>query len=254
MLTSRCSLSAGIIACLSLCGDGLDSTQVPSTFPTTATETLIAEKDAGAPADDEEDIASLDSRRVAWRTPSGKKWTVMLNGDRQAAEFDEVRSLTFSRDSQHLAFAARHDKSWVMVIDAKESPQRFDEVGIPMISKDRARVAYAAKVAKKWTIVVDTTPSALSYDDVGLPTFSEDGAHITYSAWHSPISRTRSGRSGFSQLVTRATVRKDLGAPISARGCPASCSRRPAPRPSGLGPTAPLFPSSPIRDSLEVAS
>jgi len=140
----------------------------------TGDDELIAEKDAGAPVDDEEDLASLDGRKMAWRTPRGKNWTVMLNGDSQAAEFNEVRSLTFSRNGQHLAFAARRDKSWLVVLDAKELAQRFDEVGRPVFNKDGARIAYAAKRDKRWMIVIGSEPSAVSYDEVGLPLFSDD--------------------------------------------------------------------------------
>jgi hypothetical protein len=182
MLAPRCWLSAGIVFGLTECAGAFDSAQGTASLAMAAREELIAEKDVGAPADDEEDIASLDNRKVAWRSPSGKKWTVMLNGDRQAAEFDEVRHLTFSRDSQHLAFAARRDKTWLMVLDAREPAQRFDEVGSPVFSQDGARIAYAAKRDKKWTIVIGTETSATSYDDVGLPVFSQDGMHVTYSA------------------------------------------------------------------------
>ena len=65
MLRQRCTRPAGIIVGLSLCGGALDFAQSAANLPTTATEELIAEKDARAPADDEEDIASLDSRKVA---------------------------------------------------------------------------------------------------------------------------------------------------------------------------------------------
>ena len=182
MLVPRRWLSAGIAFGLTASAGALDSAQGTATVAPAATEELIAEKDAGAPADDQEDMASRDGRRVAWRTHTGKKWTVMLNGNPQAAEFDEVRSFTFSRDGQHLAFAARRDNTWLVVIDAKESALRFDEVGRPMFDKDGARVAYAAKRDKKWTVVIGSEASAASYDDVGTPVFSDDGGHLTYPA------------------------------------------------------------------------
>ena len=183
MLISRCCLlSAGIVLGLTGWAGALNSPQGVASLAVAATEELIAEKNAGTPVDDQEDVGSLDHRRVAWRAPQGKNWTVMLNGDFQAAEFNEVRYLTFSRDSQHLAFAARRDKSRLVVLDAKESAQRFDEVGRPVFNKDGARIAYAAKRDKKWMIAIGNEPPTASYDDVGLPVFSEDGAHLTYPA------------------------------------------------------------------------
>ena len=182
MLTFRCWLSAGVVVGVTVWPGALHSAQGIAGSATAAMEELIAEKDAGAPVDDEEDLASLDGRKVAWRTPRGKNWTVMLNGDSQAAEFNEVRSLTFSRNGQHLAFAARRDKTWLVVLDAKELAQRFDEVGRPVFNKDGARIAYAAKRDKRWMIVIGNEPSAVSYDEVGLPLFSDDGVHLIYSA------------------------------------------------------------------------
>ena len=182
MLTPSCRMSAGVVFSLTVCAGLLDSAQGTASLAMSSAEELIAEKDVGSPADDQEDTASMDGRRVAWRTARDKKWTVMLNGDRQAAEFDEVRSLTFSEDGKHLAFAARRDKTWLMVLDAKELSQRFDEVGSPVFARDGARIAYTAKRDKKWSIVLGSDVSASSYDDVGLPVFSHDGVHVAHSA------------------------------------------------------------------------
>ena len=146
-----------------------------------ATEELIADKDAGAPLDDDEDMASLDGRRVAWRTVTNKNWSVMLNGVPQGGTFDEVRSLRFSPDNLHLAFSARRNKQWMLVLDGTPSSLAWDDIGAPVFSLHGGRMAYAAQRDKRWTIVEDGKESG-GYASVGLPEFSEDGKHIAYRA------------------------------------------------------------------------
>ncbi len=146
-----------------------------------ATEELIADKDPAAPLDDDEDMTSLDGRRVAWRTVTNKNWSVMLNGVPQGGTFDEVRSLRFSPDNQHLAFSARRNKQWFLVLDGAASSLAWDDIGAPVFSLHGGRMAYAAQRDKRWTIVEDGKESG-AYANVGLPEFSEDGKHIAYRA------------------------------------------------------------------------
>lgn len=178
MLARRSCLPAAVACGVTLCAGLLVSAQQPVSSPPAATEELIAEKGAATPADDKEDTVSLDGRKVAWRTEQNNKWSVMLNGQRQAGEFDEVRWLTFSRDSQHLAFAARSGKTWLMVLDGKEPAQRFEEVERPVFSRDGTRLAYAAKRDKKWYLIVNDELSPAAYEGVGLPLFSRDGRRV----------------------------------------------------------------------------
>jgi roadblock/LC7 domain-containing protein len=158
------------------------STQASAGLTPSVTEELIAEKDPGAAIEDEEDTVSPDGRKVAWRTTRERKWSVMLNGQRQAGDFDEVRWLWFSRDGQHLAFRARSGKAWRMVLDGKESALQFNEIGRPVFSSDGARMAYAAKRDKKWLIVAGNDASPTTYDEVGVPLFSPDGVHVVHFA------------------------------------------------------------------------
>ncbi|MBP1778548.1 MAG: hypothetical protein H6Q86_4559 [candidate division NC10 bacterium] len=178
----------GRTAIVTACDQGLaiqgppGPAQTPAGSSPVVTEELIAEKDPSAPVDDEEDVVSRDGRKAAWRTSRANKWAVMLNGERQAGEFDEVHWLIFSRDGQHFAFRARSGKTWLVVLDAQESPQRFDEILGPVFSPDGVRLAYAAKRDKKWFVVVDSHVPETSYDKVELPLFSQDGRHVAFCA------------------------------------------------------------------------
>jgi hypothetical protein len=84
------------------------------TIPADAEE-LIAEKPPSCPALDDEDVASANGRKVAWRCPTNDRWTVFVNGVPQGGGFEEARWLIFSPDGQHMAFAARRDKRWMIV-------------------------------------------------------------------------------------------------------------------------------------------
>jgi hypothetical protein len=140
-----------------------------------STEDVIAQKDSSAPTYDEEDTVSPDGRWAAWRTPRGNKWAVMLNGQRQAGEYDEVCSLTFSPSGGHLAFMARTGKTWVPVLDGKEAAQRYEKVGRPVFSHDGQRLMFAAKRDGKWTVVADGQEIGGQYDAVEFAMFSPDG-------------------------------------------------------------------------------
>lgn len=149
-------------------------------FPA-VTEELIAEKDAAAPADDTYDMVSADGRHAAWRTGREKKWAVMLDGNRQGGEFEEVKSLAFSSGGQHFAFTARRGKAWMIVLDAGEGAP-FDEIGSAVFSADGARTAYAARRDKRWFVVVDGIVPEASYDNVGPPVFSQDAKRLAFPA------------------------------------------------------------------------
>ena len=152
----------------------------PGSFPA-VTEELIGEKDATAPEHDDEDVVSADGRHAAWRTGRERKWGVMLDGQRQAGEYEEVKALAFGGGGQHLAFAARRGTAWMMVLDAREGAP-FDEIGSAVFSADGARTAYAAKRDKKWFVVVDGIVPEASYDKVGPPVFSQDAKRLAFPA------------------------------------------------------------------------
>jgi WD40-like Beta Propeller Repeat len=154
------------------------STQASPSSPPAVTEELIAEKDPAAPVDDEEDIVSFDGRKAAWRTVGEKKWSVMLNGQRQGGEFDEVRSLTFSDDGQRLAFAARRNKSWFVVLDAKESAQAFEKVSSPLFGPDGLHLVYFGKRQGKWSVILDEEQLEALFDDFMDAVFSPDGNRL----------------------------------------------------------------------------
>jgi hypothetical protein len=109
----------------------------------TGAEELIAEKAPSCDALDDEDVASNDGRKMAWRCRTNSKWTVLVNGVSQGRTFDEVRSLTFSPDSQHVAFAARSDKRWMVVEDGTERPERMQTLG----------PCYTATTADGWRLL-----------------------------------------------------------------------------------------------------
>lgn len=148
----------------------------------TPTEELIAEKDPSCAAEDKEDVASLDGRKVAWRAPIGQKWSVVVNGARQGGTYDDVRALTFGPDGQRLAFAARQDKRWMLVFDGTESPATYDEIKDPVFNPQTGRPTYAAKRDKRWLIVEDGKEGSSTYADVGLPEYSDDGKHMLLPA------------------------------------------------------------------------
>ena len=147
-----------------------------------AAEVLIAELDPGAPVNDKETVVSADGRKVAWRTSTSQKWSVVLNGSRQGGPFDEVRSLTFSRDGEHLVFLARRARTWVRVLDGTEAAAGYDEVRAPVFGLQGERLAYAARRGQRWTIVADGKESSSTYADVGWPMFSMDDQHLAYRA------------------------------------------------------------------------
>ena len=156
------------------------SAQAPAgSFPA-VTEELIAEKDAAAPEDDNEDMVSADGRHVAWRTGREKKWGVMLDGQRQAGEFEEVKSLAFSGGGQHLAFAARRGKAWMMVLDGKEPGQTFEKLSEPLFSPDGTRLAYFGKRQGKWTILLNGESLGPLLDDFDDAMFSPDGQRLAF--------------------------------------------------------------------------
>ena len=161
------------------------SFQAPSNTPSRTDTTfevaeLIAEKAPSCGGLDDEDVASADGRKVAWRCRANNKWTVLVNGVPQGGAFDEVRSLIFSPNSEHLAFAARRDKKWMVVEDGNERPGTYADVGLPRYSEDGKRMAFRAKPAKKWVLVVDGTPQPAEFDGIVTTTFSPDGQRIAY--------------------------------------------------------------------------
>ena len=142
------------------------------------TETVITEKDAAAPVEDDEDVVS--GEKIAWRTRVGEKWGVMLNGERQGAVYDEVKWLYFM-PGNHLVFAARADKAWMLVIDGKET-DRYEEVAYPTWSLLGERLAYAVKRDKKWFVVDRHELSKTPYDKVEDLRLTLDGSHLAYFA------------------------------------------------------------------------
>ena len=73
------SLAWGLLAGFEL------AAQAPSNTPQNAdraahAEELIAEKAPSCDAFDEEDVASDDGRKLAWRCRTNNKWTVLVNG------------------------------------------------------------------------------------------------------------------------------------------------------------------------------
>lgn len=144
------------------------------------TEELIAEKAPSCSAIDEEDVASSDGRKIAWRCSTNDKWTVLVNGVPQGGTFDEVRSLTFSPDGQHVAFPARRGKRWMVVEGGTERPGTYADVGPPLYSADGTRMAFSAKPMKKWVLIVDGEPQAAEFDGIATWTFSPDGRRIAY--------------------------------------------------------------------------
>ncbi len=180
----------GVVLALALGMRG--SAQTPAGPSPAVTEELIAEKDAAAPQDDDEDLVSADGRHAAWRTGRESKWAVMLDGKRQGGEFSEVKWLEFSSDGQHLAFAARRDKSWLMVLDGKESAQPFERISAPQFiaivsgprfSHDGKRIVYAARRGKDdEVVVVDGQPGPRFASIVAGPRFCDEGRHVAYVA------------------------------------------------------------------------
>lgn len=175
-------LPAFVVLVLALVPAMRGSAQAPAGPSPAVTEELIAEKDAAAPEDDNEDLVSADGRHAAWRTGRESKWAVMLDGQRQAGEFEEVKSLAFSGGGQHLAFAARRGEAWMIVLDGKVPAQTFEDVDGPIFSPNGARMAYSAKRDKKWATILDGKVPEVSYDKIGRAMFSEDGVHAAVPA------------------------------------------------------------------------
>lgn len=148
--------------------------------PASLTEELIAEKDSAAPDFDDEDVASPDGRKVAWRTSAKGKWSVRLNGTQQGATYDEVRDLTFSPDSQRLVFAAKRDRKWSIVEGEEERGSTYADVGRPTFSEDSRHLAFAAKPAKKWTLVVNGRPLGGEFDQILQSVLSRDGQRVAF--------------------------------------------------------------------------
>jgi Tol biopolymer transport system component len=172
------SLACGLLAPFKF------AAQTPSKTPARAdiaeAEELIAEKASSCRVIDEEDIASDDGRKIAWRCPTNDKWTVFVNGVPQGGTFDEVRSLNFSPDGQHMAFAARRGSRWMVVEDGTERPGTYADVGTPLYSTDGRRMAISAKPAKKWMLIVDGQLQPAEFDGIVTSTFSPDGQRIAY--------------------------------------------------------------------------
>jgi hypothetical protein len=181
MTTVRLSLIALLAATPASSGPAL----VPHTPPPlqtigAATEEVIVEKDQASAAADDEDTVSPDGRKVAWRAPSGQKWTVMVNGVAQGAAYEEVRSFTFSPDGEHLMYAARRDKRWMMVADGKEGATTYADVGLAAYSDDGRHLVFHAKPAKKWVAVLDGVTQASEFDAIVARAFSPDGNRLAY--------------------------------------------------------------------------
>ena len=147
-------------------------------------EQLIAEKDPGASARDKEDVASSDGSRVAWRTPLGGTWRVMVNGQPQGSEFDEVRTVSFSARGERLAYAAKRNGKWVIVADGKQEPGTYDDVGVPTFSDDGRHLAYPVQRAKKWMVVVDGHDHGPALDGIVALKLSADGQRVAYAGRH----------------------------------------------------------------------
>ena len=175
-----CVTPALAVLVLALNQSSTGSAQGPAgSFPAVSEE-LIAEKDATAPEHDDEDIVSADGRHAAWRTGREKKWGVMLDGQRQAGDFEEVKSLAFSGGGQHLAFAARRGKAWMMVLDGKEPAQTFEKLSEPLFSPDGTRLAYFAKRQGKWSVIVNGEPLGAPFDELEDAMFSPDGQRLAF--------------------------------------------------------------------------
>jgi len=171
---------AFIVSVLVLAPGMRGSAQAPAGPPPAVREELVAEKDPGAELDEEEDLVSWDGRHAAWRTGGEKKWGVMLDGQRQAGEFEEVKSLAFSGSGQHLAFAARRGKAWMIVLDGKEPAQTFEKLSEPFFSPDGTRLAYFGRRRGKWTILVNGESAGPLLDDFDYAEFSPDGQRLAY--------------------------------------------------------------------------
>jgi Tol biopolymer transport system component len=179
---NMCALRLGFLAAASITvatGVSLHPAGAARQLPA-ASEEVIAEKGPGAPVEDDEDVASLDGRRVAWRVKTGQQWSVAINGIPRGAAYDEVRSLTFSSDGQHLAFAARRKDRWSIVVDEEEMTPAYADVGAPLFSPDATRIAVSVKPAKKWTVIVGDQQLAGEYDAVLARRFSPDGKRLAY--------------------------------------------------------------------------
>ena len=207
------------------------------TIPADAEE-LIAEKPPACPALDDEDVASADGRKVAWRCPANDRWTVFVNGVPQGGGFEEARWLIFSPDGQHMAFAARRDKRWTIVEDGKERPTTYAEVGPPeysddgkhivlrregheemdagrgrraaggrvrrhpgarSFSPDGQRVAYVGRRRNKFVVVLDEKEGT-PFDIVGGIGFSSDSRRFAYAG--ADVNRG----FGKQKAVGRATI------------------------------------------------
>lgn len=145
-----------------------------------AREEVLGEKSSATDPQDEEDIASPDGHRVAWRDKRGKKWVARVNGEDKGAEYDQVEWIIFSPDSQHLAYRAKQGQTWMVVVDG-EPGFPYQEVGAIAFSPDGQHLAYAAKKGKQWLTVRDGVEGP-AYDEVGLPRFSPDSQHLVYPA------------------------------------------------------------------------
>jgi len=173
-----CVTPALAVVILALNTGSTGSEQGPAgSFPA-VTEELIAEKDAAAPEDDDEDSVSSDGRHAAWRTGREKKWSVVLDGKRVPGEFEEVTSLTFSPDGKHLAFAGRRGKAWMMVVDGKEPTQTYEKMSAPQFTGDGTRLAFAGKLQGKFNIVVNSETVGAPFDLTDLLMFSPGGDRL----------------------------------------------------------------------------
>ncbi len=144
--------------------------------------------------------ASLDGRRLAWRTRRDKKWVMIVDGQ-PSSSFDEVSIPKFSLDGQRLAYAAKSEKKWRMVVDGQAGPE-FDELAeglyqgprsplvtprpyamTPLVwfSPNSKHAAYLARRGKNWFIVINGRES-VPYEDITAPFFSSDGEHIAFPA------------------------------------------------------------------------
>jgi Tol biopolymer transport system component len=102
----------------------------------------------------------------------------MLDGQRQAGEFEEVKSLAFSGGGQHLAFAARRGKAWMMVLDGKEPAQTFEKLSEPLFSPDGQRLVHFGKRQGKWSVIVNGEPLGAPFDELEDAMFSPDGQRL----------------------------------------------------------------------------
>jgi hypothetical protein len=150
--------------------------------PVPVREEELGTKDAAAPMFHLEDVASPDGGRVAWKTPQGRSWQVVVNGEPHGPAFDDVRNLTFSHDGQHIAYAARRDGLWRIVRDGTEQETAYEDVSGVLFAGDGRRLASTVKQGGQWLIVVDGEPVSGPYDEIAMVVFAGDLDQLVHTA------------------------------------------------------------------------